>query len=95
VLRLFVTGASSRSQRAIANVRQLCDQYLAGRVNLEIVDVYLHPEATCEHQIIATPTLVKLTPAPVRRVIGDLSDRAKVMASLNLVEVEASREPRS
>ena len=84
VLRLFVTGSSTRSQRAISNARKICEAHLAGRFELEIVDVYLHPESTRDFQIIATPTLVKIFPAPLRRIIGDLSDHPRVIASLNL-----------
>ena len=85
VLRLFVTGATSRSQRAIANMRRLCEEKLEGRYDLEIIDVYEHPQATRDLQIVATPTLVKVLPEPLRRIIGDLSDREKVLAGLNLV----------
>jgi len=84
VLRLFVTGTTTRSQRAIANIRKICDEYLTGRCDLEVVDVYLHPEATRDYQIVATPTLVKILPEPLRRIVGDLSDRARVLASLNI-----------
>lgn len=83
--RLFVTGTTSRSQRAIGNIRLLCEELLAGRYDLDIVDVYLDPEATRDLQIVATPTLVKLEPGPVRRIVGDLSNRAKVLSGLNLV----------
>ena len=85
VLRLFVTGATSRSQRAIANMQRICEEKLEGRYDLEIIDVYEHPEATRDLQIIATPTLVKILPEPLRRIIGDLSDRERVLAGLNLV----------
>jgi circadian clock protein KaiB len=84
VLRLFVSGSTSRSQRAIANIRKICEDLLDGQCHLDIVDVYQDPEATRELQIVATPTLVKLSPAPVRRIIGDLSDRDRVLAGLNL-----------
>ena len=84
VLRLFVTGTTSRSQRAIANLRRICEQDLAGRFDLEVIDVYQNPEATRDLQIIATPTLVKILPQPLRRIIGDLSDREKVLAGLDL-----------
>ena len=84
VLRLFVAGATSRSQRAITNIRRICDEHLSGRCDLEVVDVYLHPEATRDFQIVVTPTLVKILPEPLRRIVGDLSDRASVMASLNI-----------
>ena len=87
VLRLFVTGTTSRSQRAIANMRKICEEKLEGRYDLEIIDVYQDPEATRDWQVVATPTLVKVLPEPLRRIIGDLSDREKVLAGLNLATV--------
>lgn len=90
MLRLFVTGTTSRSQRAITNMRKICEEQLAGRYDLEIIDVYENPEATRELQVIATPTLVKVLPEPLRRIIGDLSDREKVLAGLNLVPAEGA-----
>ena len=89
-LRLFVTGSTPRSARAIANMRRICDENLEGRYDLEVVDVYENPDATRELQIIATPTLVKILPEPLRRIIGDLSDREKVLAGLNLTPVKPS-----
>lgn len=82
--RLFVSGATTRSQRAIGNIRAICDSHLNGRFDLEIVDVYLDPGATRDFQILATPTLVRTQPGPVRRVIGDLSDHGRVIAALNI-----------
>ena len=84
VLRLDVTGSTNRSTRAIEAARQICDTYLPGRHELEVIDLYQDPEAAGREQIIAVPTLVKLLPAPLRRVIGDLSDRPRVLASLGL-----------
>jgi circadian clock protein KaiB len=84
VLRLFVTGTTSRSQKAIANMKRICEERLAGQYDLEVIDVYQHPEATRELQIVATPTLVKVLPEPLRRIIGDLSDRERVLAGLNI-----------
>ena len=84
VLRLFVTGSTRRSARAIENAREICDTLLKDRHALEVVDLYEHPEAAVRDEIIAAPTLVKLRPAPLRRVVGDLSDRARVLASLGL-----------
>lgn len=84
VLRLYVTGSTSRSTRAIEAARQICDTHLKGRHDLEVIDLYQHPEAAAREQIIAAPTLVKLLPAPLRRIIGDLSDRPRVLASLGL-----------
>lgn len=78
IFRLYVTGATSRSSRAISNARKIFERDLAGRYDLEIIDIYLEPLKAKEHQIVAAPTLVKLSPGPARRVIGDLSDEAKV-----------------
>ena len=86
-LILFITGSTARSTRAIENMRKICQENLAGRYELDIVDVYEHPEKTRELQVIATPTLVKLLPEPLRRIIGDLSDRQSVLAGLNIVPV--------
>lgn len=85
VLRLFVTGTTERSQRAISNMRKICEENLAGRYDLEVIDIYKDPESTRDLQIVATPTLVKVLPAPLRRIIGDLSNREKVLAGLSLL----------
>jgi circadian clock protein KaiB len=84
VLRLYVTGTTHRSTRAIEMARQICDTHLKGRHELEVIDLYQYPEAASREQIIAAPTLVRLLPAPLRRIIGDLSDRQRVLASLGL-----------
>ena len=95
ILRLFVAGTTTRSQRAITNVREICDQHLQGRFDLEVIDVYTHPQETRDFQIVATPTLVKCAPEPERRIVGDLSDRLRVLNGLNLSALgeraEASR----
>jgi circadian clock protein KaiB len=83
-LRLFVTGSTVRSTRAIENLRRICNENLSGDYDLEVIDVYADPDATREYQIIATPTLVKVLPEPMRRIIGDLSDNERVLAGLNL-----------
>ena len=87
-LRLFVTGSTPRSARAIANMRKICEENLHGRYDLEVVDVYENPDATRELQIVATPTLVKILPEPLRRIIGDLSDKERVLAGLNLTPLK-------
>jgi circadian clock protein KaiB len=84
-LRLFITGSTARSVRAIENMRRICEENLQGRYDLEVVDVYQNPEATKELQVVATPTLVKVLPEPLRRIIGDLSDTERVFAGLDLV----------
>ena len=84
VLSLFVTGTGPRSTRAIQNIRAICDERLAGRYALEIVDIYQHPEKARPEQIVVAPTLIKRQPLPVRRLVGDLSDVARVLAGLGL-----------
>jgi circadian clock protein KaiB len=83
-LRLFITGSTPRSTRALENMRRICAEMLDGRYELEVIDVYKNPEATREFQIIATPTLVKILPEPLRRIIGDLSNEERVLAGLDL-----------
>ena len=89
LLRLFVTGASLRTGTAIANLRRICEQELEGRYDLEIIDVLEFPDVAEEEKILATPTLIKSLPLPLRRVIGDLSDKDKVLLGL---ELHAMRE---
>ena len=92
-LRLFITGSTPQSTRAIENMRKICEENLAGRYDLEIVDVYENPDATRDLQIIATPTLVKLLPEPLRRIIGDLSNRERVLAGLDIVAAHDKSRP--
>lgn len=87
VLRLFVTGMTARSTRAIENLRAICDEYLAGRFDLEVVDIYQQPTLASKEQVIAAPTLIKKLPLPMRRIIGDLSNRERVLLGLNLVRL--------
>jgi circadian clock protein KaiB len=85
VLRLYVTGTTRRSVVAIANIRKLCEKYLAGQVELEVVDIYQQPLEAQNEQIIAAPTLVRERPTPPRRMVGDLSDPQKVLVGLDLL----------
>jgi circadian clock protein KaiB len=85
VLKLYVAGTSPRSGHAIANVRSLCEEYLASRYDLEVIDIYQQPGVAVSEQIIAAPTLIKKFPAPTRRMIGDLSNRDKILVGLNIV----------
>jgi circadian clock protein KaiB len=89
-LRLFVSGNTPRSLRAIQNIRALCEERLKGRYDLEVIDVYQHPERMKPEQIIVTPTLVKKLPLPLRKIIGDLSDKERVLVGLNIVRRSAS-----
>jgi circadian clock protein KaiB len=84
VLRLYVTGTTPNSLRAIANLNQLCERYLTGRYDLQVIDIYQQPSLAGEDQIVATPTLVKELPPPLRKLIGDLSDRERVLVRLDL-----------
>jgi len=84
LLRLFITGASPNSARAVANIRQICECYLKDNYVLEIVDVYQQKEIAEKEQLIALPLLIKKQPLPVRRLIGDLSDTRKVLSELGI-----------
>ena len=84
ILKLYVTGATPRAQTAIANLRRICEQELGGRYELEIIDVLEHPQLAEDDKILATPTLIKQLPPPLRKVIGDLSDKEKVLLGLEL-----------
>jgi circadian clock protein KaiB len=84
VLRLYIAGTSSRSLRAIQNARQICDEYLQDRYTLEVIDIFQQPALAKDDQIIAVPTLIKKLPAPLRRFIGDLSDRNVLIVGLDL-----------
>ncbi len=85
VLRLYVTGTTARSARAIQNIRAVCEQNLQGRCDLEVIDIYQHPELAKPEEVVVTPTLVKMLPLPVRRLIGDLSNQERVLVGLDLV----------
>ena len=85
VLRLFVSGLSARSRRAIDNIKQLCETHLAGRYELQIIDIYQQPELAKDQQLIAAPTLIKKLPLPLRRLIGDMSNEDRILVGLNLV----------
>jgi circadian clock protein KaiB len=84
VLRLYVTGSSSRAETAISNLRRICEEELRGEYDLEIVDVLTNPQMAEDDKILATPTLVKRLPPPLRRVIGDLSDKERVLVGLEV-----------
>jgi len=84
VLRLYVTGMTPRSSAAVAAIKAVCEEYLQGRYELEVIDIYQNPVLARDEQIIAAPTLVKKLPAPLRRLIGDLSDKERVLLGLDL-----------
>ena len=84
VLRLYVTGMSPRSTQAITAIKEICEHQLASRYDLEVIDIYQKPALARGEQIIATPTLVRVLPLPLRRLIGDLADRERVLLGLDL-----------
>jgi len=84
ILRLYITGITPRSTRAIANIKNICEEYLKGRFKLEVIDIYKHPSLGRGEQIIASPTLIKQLPLPLRRFVGDLSDTERVLLGLDL-----------
>ncbi|MDF3078258.1 MAG: circadian clock protein KaiB [Sphingobacteriaceae bacterium] len=84
LLRLFVIGASPNSIRAVSNVKALCEKHLKNRYTLEIVDVYQQPEIAEKEEIIALPLLVREKPSPTKRLIGDMSNEAKVLKGLGI-----------
>ena len=83
-LRLYITGQTPRSRRSVENLRALCDKYIAGQFDLEIVDIYQQPAMAMAGQIIAAPTLVKSMPPPLRRLVGDFSDQNRVILGLDI-----------
>jgi circadian clock protein KaiB len=90
-LRLFVTGRTPQSQRAVENLWQICEETIPGRYQIEVIDVLERPQMAEEDKILATPTLVRRTPRPQRKIIGDLSDRERVIHALDLT-TEASAQ---
>lgn len=83
-LRLFVTGATPGCSRAVASIKMFCDKFLKGRYSLEVVDVYQQPDLADEQRILATPTLVRMSPLPFRRFVGNLTDPERLSAALGL-----------
>ncbi len=84
VLRLYVTGATSSSRRAILNINSICSEHLQGKYDLEVIDIHQKPTLAKDEQIVAAPTLIRHLPLPLRRIIGDLSDRDSVLFGLDL-----------
>jgi circadian clock protein KaiB len=84
VLRLYVTGASPNSIKAISNIKTICEKYIAGNYKLEIIDIHQQPLLAKTDQVIALPLLLKLSPLPVKRLIGNMSDTEKVLKGLAL-----------
>jgi circadian clock protein KaiB len=85
VLRLYVTGMTPKSINAIENIRKICEENLQGRYELEVIDIYQNPECAKKEEIIAAPTLIKKLPLPLRKFIGDMSNKDRILVGLDLV----------
>ena len=88
LLKLYVLGATPNSQRAIKNIKDICENYLQERYTLEVIDLYQQPQLAKGEQIIAAPTLIRKLPLPLRRILGDLSNTERVLVGLNLRRAE-------
>ena len=91
ILRLYVTGSSHRSLRAVYNLKKLCEEYLPD-YDLEVIDIYKDPTAAREEQIIAAPTLVKKLPQPIRKFVGDMSNTKKILVGLDLYKRQENKK---
>ena len=87
-LKLFITGQTPQSERAIANLKRICEEQYSGQYDLSIIDVLEHPQLAEDEKILATPTLIKELPPPFRRIIGDLSNKEKVLLGLDLYQID-------
>ena len=84
VLRLYVNDSTPKSALAVANIKRVCEQHLDGRYDLEVIDICTHAKLARDEQIVAVPTLIKKLPAPLQRLVGDMSDLKKVLFGLDL-----------
>ena len=91
VLRLYVAGATPRSTEAILNIKKFCEEFLKGRYELEVIDIYQQPALAKDAQVIAAPTLVKTLPPPLKKVIGDMGDAGRIMVVLGIVPPSGKR----
>ena len=90
-LRLYVAGQTPKAVRAFANLRRICDEHLAGRYSIEVIDLLKDPQLGRGDQILALPTLVRRLPEPIKKIIGDLSNTERVLVGLDLRERGASQ----
>lgn len=86
ILKLYITGTTPSSSRAVVNIRKLCEEHLSGRYTLEVIDIRTRPDLAKEHQLLAAPTLIKSLPLPIRRFIGDMSETGRLVVGLELDE---------
>ncbi len=84
LLRLYITGSTKKSMRAIANVRKICEEHLKGRYELEVIDIYQQTPLAREANIVAAPTLIKKLPLPLRKMIGDMANTERILVGLDL-----------
>ena len=84
VLRLYISGSTSKSSRAVENIKRVCEQHLKNRYHLEVIDIYQQAHLVRDEQIVAVPTLIKRLPVPIQRLVGDMSDLNKVLFGLDL-----------
>lgn len=87
ILRLYVAGQSSKAIAAFANLKKICEEHLAGEYRIEVIDLLENPQLAAGDQIIAVPTLVRQLPAPVKKIIGDLSNKERVLVGLDIKEI--------
>jgi circadian clock protein KaiB len=93
ILRLYVAGTTPQSTRAILNAQKICEEHLGGRYQLEVIDIYQRPQLARDEQIIAVPTLVRHLPAPLRKLVGDLSNSERVLIGLDLLSLTDPKQP--
>jgi circadian clock protein KaiB len=91
VLRLYVAGNTLKSAQAIAAIHEICETHLKGRYQLEVIDIYQQPELVRGQQIVAAPTLIKMLPLPLRRIIGDLTRTERILVGLNLETMDRTQ----
>jgi circadian clock protein KaiB len=92
VLRLYVTGLSPRAKEAIRNIKRLCEEELHGRYDLKVIDIYQQPELAKKEQILAAPTLIRTLPLPLRKMVGDMSDREKIIVGLEITPCKGAKK---
>lgn len=93
-LRLYVAGTTARSTTALRNLRRMCEEHLAGRYSIEVVDLLVNPQLAEGDQILAVPTLVRKLPEPIRKIIGDLSQEERVLVGLDILPVNVADHER-
>lgn len=89
-LCLYISGTTAQSARALVSIRDICERHLQGRYELEIVDIRLHPERLAGDQVVATPTLIRKSPLPLRRFVGDMAQKDRILRGLGLFVPDAA-----